>query len=128
MQPAGWPRDLPPSHAPEFAERVVPWLLDRGPAELRTSGLRLLPVALAAYVRHHIDACLGGARTAYRSARTELAGLPADELERALSGIEAEGARLLQVQREVMLVRDELVSQVLGGRGPQQTRRREPGS
>lgn len=84
---------------------MVGWLLDRGPADLRTSPLRRLPLALAAYVSHHVDASLAGARTAYARARAELGGLlePAAlaEVQRAL---EAEGARLLQVQREVRLV------------------------
>lgn len=108
MTPAGWPRDLPPPGTDEFDARVVSWLLDRGPGELRASQLRTLPRALAAYVQHHVEGSLNGARAAYSRARTELLGLTADELERTLRAVEAEGARLLQVQREVALVADEL--------------------
>lgn len=108
MVPAGWPRDLPPPGTDEFEVRVVPWLLDRGPGELRASDLRLLPRALAAYVRHHVEGSLSGARETYARARTELTGMSADELERTLRAVEAEGARLLQVQREVSLVVEEL--------------------
>lgn len=108
MIPAGWPRDLPPPGTDEFEARVVLWLLDRGPGELRGSELRTLPRALAAYVHHHVEGSLTGARTAYSRARTELTGFSADELERTLRALEAEGARLLQVQREVALVLAEL--------------------
>ena len=103
--PPGWPADLPAPGQPEFDERVVGWLLDRGPADLRTSQLRLRPVALAGYLAHHVDACLAGARTAYARARAELGALlePA-ALTEVQQALEAEGARLLQVQREVRLV------------------------
>ena len=84
---------------------MVGWLLDCGPADLRTSPLRRRPLALAAYVSHHVDASLIGARTAYSRARAELGDLldaaALDEVQQALA---AEGARLLQVQREVRLV------------------------
>ncbi len=103
--PPGWPRGLPPGGTPEFDERVVGWLLDQGPADLRTSELRHLPLALATYVEHHLDGCLEGARRAYGQARTQLGpAMPADQLERAQRAFEAEGARLLQAQREVRLV------------------------
>ncbi|CAB4931013.1 MAG: hypothetical protein F2840_01245 [Actinobacteria bacterium] len=103
--PPGWPRGLPPGGTPEFDERVVGWLLDQGPADLRTSELRHLPLALATYLEHHIDGCLEGARRAYGQARTDLgSAMPADELARAQRALESEGARLLQVQREVRLV------------------------
>lgn len=115
MAPPGWPKDLPPPGTAEFSARVVPWLLDRAPGELRASDLRLLPRPLAVYVRHHVDACLAGARTAYARARTELFGLPADELDRTLRAVEAEGARLLQVQREVGLVAAELARSTTTG-------------
>jgi hypothetical protein len=115
--PPGWPVDLPAVAQPEFAQRVVGWLLDRGPADLRTSPLRRTPLALAAYVRQHIDACLAGARTAYSRARAELAGLlePA-ELEQVQQALAAEGARLLQVQREVRLVEAALRDRAESGR------------
>ena len=101
----GWPPDLPPGAADEFDARVVGWLLDRAPADLRTSPLRRYPVALAAFVQHHVAASLEGARTAYARARTELSGiLEADALSEVQRALEAEGARLLQTQREVGLV------------------------
>ncbi len=105
LTPPGWPTDLPPGASAEFVDRVVPWLLDQGPADLRTSDLRLMPIALAVYLQCHLEGCLAGARRAYAQARTELgADLPADELSRAQRAFEAEGARLLRAQREVGLV------------------------
>ncbi|MUH45622.1 MAG: hypothetical protein F2793_03830 [Actinobacteria bacterium] len=89
----------------------MPWLLDQGPASLRTSELRHLPVALAMYVGHHVEGGLVGARRAYAQARAELGPhLPADQLTRAQQAFEAEGARLLQTQREVRLVLHALIA------------------
>lgn len=105
LPPAGWPRDLPPPGSAEFDERVTPWLLDRGPDGLRTSELRSLPWALARVVDHYVEGALQGMRQAYATARADLgASLEPDELARVLVALEAEGARLLQVQREVRLV------------------------
>ena len=113
--PPGWPRGLPPGGAPEFEDRVVGWLLDQGPADLRTSDIRHLPLALATYLAHHIEGCLEGARRAYAQARTELGpSLSADQLARAQRAFESEGARLLQVQREIRLVLEVLQSQAVG--------------
>lgn len=84
---------------------MVSWLLDRGPADLRTSALRRHPLALASYVGHYVDACVEGARMAYARARSELGAVldPAD-LSVVQQALEAEGARLLTVQREVRMV------------------------
>lgn len=101
----GWPADLPVPGEQGFDDRVVGWLLDRGPAELRTSSLRFQPLALAVYIGHQADASLEGARAAYGRARTELGPyLDPDQLGAVQRALEAEGARLLQVQREVRLV------------------------
>lgn len=103
--PTGWPRDLPPATTAEFGERVVPWLLDRGPGELRTSRLRAYPRALAAYLEHYVQGCLLATREAYSRARVELAGhLDPRELTEVQQALEAEGARLLHLQRELSLV------------------------
>ena len=105
VKPVGWPQDLPGPQDPEFAERVVGWLLDRGPADLRLSPLRTQPIALSFVIRAHAEATLAGARSAYARLRTELAAvLDQQEIDTALQALEAEGARLLQVRREVDLV------------------------
>jgi hypothetical protein len=110
--PPGWPRGLPPGGTPDFEERVTGWLLDQGPADLRTSALRHLPMALATYLDHHIEGCLSGARRAYAQARTELGDMmPPDQLSRAQRAFESEGARLLHVQREIRLVVEVLRAQ-----------------
>jgi len=109
--PPGWPRDLPPAGTDEFAERVVNWLLDRGPGELRVSRLRAYPLALAAYLELHVQGCLGATREAYARARVELGPhLDPAGLREVQQALEAEGARLLQVQREVGLVAQALSS------------------
>ncbi len=108
MRP-GWPRDLPDPGSAGFDERVVGWLLDRGPADLRGSDLRLLPLALAQTVGHIVDGELAGLRTAYAGARSGLRDVySAADVDRVLAALEAEGARLLAVRREVALVCDAL--------------------
>ena len=107
--PIGWPRDLPPPGTDEFDERVCGWLLDRGPADLRLSPVRSIPLALARIVSHHIASSLVGMREAYASARSELGEwLTPDQITLTQTALEAEGARLLQAQREVALVEDAL--------------------
>ena len=110
MSPPGWPRDLPPAETAAFDERVVPWLLDRLPGDIRASALRRHPVALATYAMHHLDGCLVGARSAYARARVELGEtLGPAILADVLAALEAEGARLLQSRRESALVLAALV-------------------
>ncbi|MDO8307967.1 MAG: hypothetical protein Q7V58_06375 [Actinomycetota bacterium] len=107
--PPGWPRDLPPRGTVEFDERVVGWLLDRAPADLRGSTLRQYPIALGRVVAHVVAGELDGIRSAYSTARSDLgAHLAADELATVQAALEAEGARLLAVQREVALVEEAL--------------------
>ncbi len=109
MAPPGWPKDLPPTGTSEFDDRVVPWLLDRSPADLRTSPLRSMPLALCCVVAHSLEGLLAGIRNAYRSARTELADeiSPADLLT-LQQALEAQGARIAAVRREVALVESAL--------------------
>ena len=107
--PAGWPRDLAPAGTSEFDDDVTAWLLDRGPADLRLSPVRTLPIALARIVSHHITSSLDGTRAAYAAARVELGEyLTPDQVSIVHSALEAEGARLLRTQREVALVEEML--------------------
>ena len=105
--PPGWPRDLPPPVTEEFRAKVTGWLLDRGPADLRVSPLRNYPVALSRVVAHVVEGQLAGTRRAYAQARVELGeSLTPAEIGVVQSALEAEGARLLTVQREVALVEE----------------------
>lgn len=114
---AGWPQDLVPVVAPDFLARAIGWLLDRGPADLRTSALRSYPVALAFVVEHHCEADVQATREAYRHARAELGGLmSASELTVIQQALEAQGARALATRREVALVRA-AVEQVANAHG-----------
>lgn len=107
--PPGWPRDLPAAGTSAFADRVVDWLLDRGPGELRTSGLRAYPLALATHLGRYAQACLEATRESYARARVELGPhLQPEELQAVHQALESEGARLLQVQRELRLVAEAL--------------------
>lgn len=103
--PTGWPRDLPPPGTPEFDDRVCAWLLDRGPADLRSSPIRTLPVALVWIVGHALTGELEGMRRAYSMARVELESvLSPEQRDQVQAALEAHGARLLQTRREVALV------------------------
>jgi len=109
--PAGWPKDLVPPVAPDFSVRAVGWLLDRGPAELRTSPLRAHPLALAYLVEHHARAQVDGTREAYRHLRAELgARLGPQALTAVQQALEVAGAQALAQAREVSLVRAALDS------------------
>lgn len=97
----------------EFEARVVPWLLDQGPPDLRTGLLRTLPLALARYLAHYTEGCLAAARKSYGQARVELGGvLTPAEVVGAQQVFEAQGARFLQLQRELVLVEAALWAQV----------------
>ena len=109
--PAGWPRDLPPPGTDEFDAKVAGWLLDRGPADLRSSGIRQWPLALAHLLVRVLEAEVEGTRKAYASARVDLSThLTPAELASVQAALEAEGARLLHMQREVALVAQALLS------------------
>jgi len=98
----GWPRDLiPPTH-PDFPNVARAWLLDRSPPEWRTSPLREDPPALAWALEHYVSGAQEGTRRAYREARVHF---DAPDVARVQAALEAYGAHLLTVSREVALVR-----------------------
>ena len=107
--PTGWPRDLPPAGTAEFDEKVV--ALAARPRAGRPAGVPdpALPGGAGA-VRLPARGCqLDGTRGAYASARVELGEhLSPDGLATVQAALESEGARLLQIQREVALVEDVL--------------------
>jgi hypothetical protein len=84
---------------------AVTWLLDVVPPDYRVHGvLRRHPLALAVLARHHLAACVQGAREGYRTARTELASLPPGGVDAVLEVYRAEGRRLVEAARAVDLV------------------------
>jgi hypothetical protein len=71
--------------------------------------LRRHPVVLCRFAAHHVVGALEGARAAYAGARRELGPLVGPEVVQAsLAALEAEGARLARVQRELALVQQAL--------------------
>lgn len=99
------------------------WLLDVVPPDYRLHGVLVRhPVALAALARHHLAACVEGARQGYRSARAELGkDLPPASLTAVLAAYQTEGRRLVATARAVDLVghalRGETFVPQLGGSG-----------
>jgi hypothetical protein len=104
--PVGWPTGVHPPGTKGFEETAVKWLLDVVPADYRVHGVLMRhPVALATLARHHIDACVTGARTAYRTARAELGqDLPPSAVAAVLAVYQAEGTRLVATAKAVDLV------------------------
>ena len=104
--PPGWPTGVHPPGSEEFEQTAVAWLLDVVPPDYRLHGvLRRHPVALAALARHHLAACVAGAREGYRTARAELGDrLPASSLDAVLDAYRTEGRRLVETARAVDLV------------------------
>lgn len=82
------------------------WLLDVVPPDYLLHGvLRRHPVALAALARHHLTACVEGARSGYRTARSELGpSLPPGAVEAVLTAYRSEGKRLAAAARSADLV------------------------
>src|SRR5262249_258099 len=103
--PPGWPAGVHPPGTEGFEQTAVTWLLDVLPADYRVHGvLRRHPVALATVARHYLSACVAGARSGYRGARTELSGsLPPQAVEAVLQVYQDEGPRLLHPPRAVAL-------------------------
>jgi len=104
--PPGWPTGVHPPGSEEFEQTAVAWLLDVVPPDYRLHGvLRRHPVALAALARHHLAACVAGAREGYRTARAELGHrLPPGSLDAVLDAYRTEGRRLVETARAVDLV------------------------
>ncbi len=104
--PPGWPAGVHPPGSEGFERTAVAWLLDVVPPDYRLHGvLRRHPVALATMARHHVTACVEGARAGYRSARTELGDvLPPPSLDAMLAAYRSEGERLVATARAVDLI------------------------
>ncbi len=118
-----------PPGSPGFERTAVRWLLDVVPPDYRQHGVLVRhPVALATLARHHVTACVEGARDGYRSARAELGkDLPPGSLAAVLTAYQAEGRRLVATAQAVELVgralRGEMfVSQLAGARTSGRTR------
>ena len=95
----------------EFPESASRWLWDVGSIERSpTSVWARHPRALAFRVACDLEARVEGARSAYARARTVMTETGLDPGE-ALEALEAEGADLQRLQREVAMV-----SEALGGR------------
>ncbi len=104
--PTGWPEGVHPPGSPGFEQTAVSWLLDVVPPDYRLHGVLVRhPIALAALARHHLAACVEGARQGYRCARAELGkDLPPGGLAAVLAAYQAEGRRLVSTARAADLV------------------------
>jgi hypothetical protein len=104
--PTGWPTGVHPPGSEGFEESAVTWLLDVVPPDYRLHGvLRRHPVALASLARHHLAACVEGARQGYRSVRTDLGPhLPTTTINAVLAVYQTEGRRLVAAARAAELV------------------------
>ncbi|HEU5421360.1 MAG TPA: hypothetical protein VFV41_26990 [Streptosporangiaceae bacterium] len=104
--PPGWPAGVHPPGSEGFEQTAVTWLLDVVPPDYRLHGVLLRhPLALAALARHHVAACVAGARQGYRTTRAELGrDLPPGGIAAVLEAYRSEGRRLVETERAVDLV------------------------
>lgn len=104
--PPGWPAGVHPPDSAEFQQTAVAWLLDVVPPDYRLHGVLVRhPLALATLARHHLAACVAGARGGYRTARAELGrDLPPGAVEAVLAAYRSEGQRLVAAQRAADLI------------------------
>jgi hypothetical protein len=104
--PPGWPTGVHPPGTEGFERTAVAWLLDVVPPDYRLYGvLRRHPAALATMARHHVAACVQGARQGYRTTRTELGDLlPPAGVDAVLAAYQEEGRRLVATARAVDLI------------------------
>ena len=121
--PTGWHDGVHPPGSPGFEQTAISWLLDVVPPDYRLHGVLVRhPVALATLARHHLAACVEGARTGYRTARAELGkDLPPGALAAVLAAYQTEGRRLVATAQAVDLVTRALrgetfVAQLAGAR------------
>ena len=112
--PPGWPAGVHPPGSAEFEATAVAWLLDVIPPDYRLHGvLRRHPIALATLARHHLSACVEGARNGYRTARSELGPhLPPGAVEAVLTMYRSEGIRLANAARAADLIERALHGEV----------------
>lgn len=104
--PPGWPAGVHPPGSEEFERSAITWLLDVVPADYLLHGvLKRHPIALATLARHHLGACVDGARSGYRTARTELGPhLPPGAIEAVLTAYRNEGSRLAAAAQAADLI------------------------
>ena len=112
--PPGWPAGVHPPGSEEFERSAIAWLLEVVPSDYLLHGvLRRHPVALATLARHHLQACVDGARSGYRMARTELGPhLPPSAIEAVLTAYRNEGQRLAAAAQAADLVERALHGEV----------------
>ncbi|HEY7144138.1 MAG TPA: hypothetical protein VH637_07825 [Streptosporangiaceae bacterium] len=120
--PAGWPEGVHPPGSERFEQTAVTWLLDVVPPDYRVHGvLQRHPVALATLARHHLAACVTGARDGYRVARAELGrDLPPAGLDAVLATYRSEGTRLVAAAQAAGLIERALRQQAPRQQAPRQ--------
>jgi hypothetical protein len=119
--PPDWPVGGHPPGSEQFEQTAVAWLLDVVPPDYRVHGVLLRhPAALAALARHHLAACVQGARQGYRSARSELGGqIPPRGVKAVLAAYCDEGGRLVKTAHAVDLVAHALRGEIFAPQPPE---------
>lgn len=108
MKPPGWPVDLVEPNDPDFDARVVRWLLDRLPGEIRQGAVAKDASALSWLVTEQTCSQIELYRSLYARARGQVETVAVEPLLEALSAV---GASLVRQDREVALVTQEIVRQ-----------------
>lgn len=108
--PPWWPQDVHRPGAPDWERSAVSWLLDLVPGEWREHEvLRRHPTLLARLAVAQTGASLEATREGWRTLRRDVgrggARLPPEVVEEAMAAYERQGARLVEVTRQVDAVR-----------------------
>lgn len=116
--PPWWPQDVHRPGAPDWERSAVSWLLDLVPGEWREHEvLRRHPTLLARLAVAQTGASLEATRESWRTLRRDVgrdagrdvgrggATLPPEVVEEAMAAYERQGARLVELTRQVDAVR-----------------------
>ncbi len=108
VSPTGWPEGVRPPDAPDWERTAVNWLFDICPPEYRQHvALRRHVVVLARFATLFVEAQQVAVRRGLSEARGDLGQVAAmSVVDQAVTGFQAEEARLVRLRREVGLVEE----------------------
>jgi hypothetical protein len=90
---------------PDWERTAIAWLFDQCPADFRAHDvLRRHPRVLGRFAAAQLDGGLIGIEQGLRTVRTDLADLPVEVVEAAVSALDRERTRLRAARRAVELV------------------------
>jgi hypothetical protein len=103
--PPGWPVEVHPPGTPDWERTAVAWLFDQCPPDYRAYDvLRRHPRVLGRFAAAHLEAGVSATEQGLRTVRADLADLPPEVVEAAVSAFDRERQRLRAARRAADLV------------------------